>query len=102
MSEKSKTICPVCGNACKLYDHVNRIVRFGSKKHEWCIINRYYCPVCKTVKRFLPEILYPYKQYERKIIDGFISGELNFYMIEYEDYPCEQTIKNWRNSDSIH
>lgn len=41
-------------------------------------VERYRCPKCKTIHRFLPECVHPYKQYDAEIIDGVIEGADRF------------------------
>jgi hypothetical protein len=48
------------------------------------------------VWRCLPEGITRFKQYKTDIIDGVRSGEIDESMLEYEDYPCEVTMRRWR------
>ena len=61
--------CSKCGENTKYYDTVKRFVRTAYGK-----------------------------QYEKHIIDGFIFGSLTSEMLEYEDYPCPSTVRNWKLS----
>lgn len=45
----------------------------------------------------LPPYLDPFKQYDNRIIKGFMEGQLSFFDTEYEDYPSESTIRYWQN-----
>ena len=89
-------VCSKCGSVMKYYDRVKRVVRlaYGSKKNVY--IKRYSCRKCGSVCRILPEHILPYKHYEKKIIEGFVLGRLTSELLEYEDYPCETTIANWK------
>lgn len=51
----------------------------------------------KTIHRFLPECVHPYKQYDAEIIDGVIEGLIDSDTLGFEDYPCEMTMKRWRS-----
>ena len=45
----------------------------------------------------IPDSIYPYKHIEAHIINGVRNGTINPYMLEYEDYPCEndnETVEN--------
>ena len=43
---------------------------------------------------FLPRKI-QYKQYSMPIIMGFVTEQFGNWMIEFEDYPCELTVKIW-------
>ena len=90
--------CRICGLELKHYDYVRRLVRIEYGRRKKIFVERRYCKQCRTVVRVLPDTLYPYKQYERKIIDGFVSGAFDIFMSEYEDYPAEITVKRWINA----
>ena len=89
-------VCSKCGSAMRYYDRVKRIVRqaYGSKSKVY--VKRYSCLTCGSVCRFLPDNLLPCKHYDKDIIEGFVLGLLNSDLLEYEDYPCESTIANWK------
>ena len=88
-------ICEKCGGALAHYDRVDRVVRTGFGKRYSEPIERMRCRKCGATFRQIPDKLYARKQYEASIIDGFLSGALDISMLEYEDYPTEQTIQNW-------
>ena len=90
--------CSKCGAKAKYYDTVKRIVRAEYGKAYTAYVQRYICTKCKFIHRILPDFLMPYKQYEKRIVNGFIFGTLTSDMLEYEDYPCTSTIKNWKLS----
>ena len=90
--------CSRCGENTKYYDTVKRFVRTAYGKQYVIFIERYICVNCRFIHRNLPEFLVPYKQYEKHIIDGFIFGTLTSEMLEYEDYPCPSTVRNWKLS----
>ena len=98
MAENDEAICPVCGGRLVHYDAVNRVVRTAFGKRYLLRVERRRCASCGTVRRVTPPQLYSYKQYEAAIIDGFLSKKLSISMIEFEDYPTEQTIQNWVRS----
>lgn len=89
--------CPRCGGVLKHYDMVRRIVRTGGGVIVWFKIERVFCKECGSTHRRLPPYLSPYKQYSAKIIYGFISGQISIFDLEYEDYPCEGTVKEWKS-----
>ena len=88
--------CAKCGKQMKYYDTVKRIVRhrFGIVNHIY--VERYVCTECRHIKRYLPDQVLPYKHYEKNIIKGFVSGRYSSDDIEFEDYPCEITVKKWK------
>lgn len=98
MVVNNSAICPVCGNEMKHYDTVERVARGKYGRKYKVSVRRFCCHSCGAVRRATPKQLYSRKQYEAAIIDGFLSGELDISMIEFEDYPTEQTIKNWMRS----
>lgn len=88
-------MCPACGGTVIKYGQVKRIVRGENGSCSWIKVQRFQCHSCDNTYRKLPETLLPYKHYEAKIILGFISGELTSFEFDYEDYPCESTIRYW-------
>lgn len=87
--------CEKCGGETKRYDSVKRVVKGAYGQKQVIFVERFRCTACGSVRRRLPDILYPYKQYEKTIIDGFVSGELTNEMTEFEDYPTDITISRW-------
>lgn len=94
-------ICPDCNGTLHYYDTVKRIVRGSFGKVYWIHLRRLNCKICGRYHRELPNYILPYKHYEKDIIKGFITNTIKVEDIEYEDYPCETTIKDWRKSDLI-
>lgn len=97
--EKIGKYCQKCKVELKRYDEVERIIRGKGNKIERISIERYYCPVCRSVHRYLPDALYPHKQYEADIIDGVREGLIDSSTLGYEDYPSEMTMKRWRKEN---
>lgn len=89
--------CPNCSGELKYYGKVRRIVRTKCGKVRWIEIRRLCCISCGSMHRELPDYLLPHKHYEFEIINGVISGMITPYDLEYEDYPCEMTVKRWIN-----
>lgn len=89
-------ICESCGSDLKYYDKVSRMVRTKNRKASIITIKRFKCPVCNCIHRNLPNNIFPYKQYNARIITGVIEGKITSDMIDYEDYPCEMTMTRWR------
>jgi hypothetical protein len=90
------TACPDCGGSLKPIGYVDRIVRCERGHIKWIKIKRLICCSCGKIHRELPEYLYPYKHYRADIIDGMIDDIITSYDTDYEDYPCETTVKNWK------
>ena len=82
-------ICESCGSDLKYYDKVSRMVRTKNRKASIITVKRFKCPVCNCIHRNLPNNIFPYKQYDARIITGVIEGKITSDMIDYEDYPCE-------------
>ena len=98
MVAEDESFCPGCGGELKYYGKVSRIVRTKGGIVRWIKIRRLLCDGCGATHRELPGYLLPYKHYEAEIIKGFLSGEITSFEIEYEDYPCETTIKQWKTA----
>lgn len=96
MVSAGELICPICGGKLKYYGKVKRIVRSKYGQVEWIDIRRLHCVSCGSEHRELPKNIYPYKQYDAEIIKGFVEGSITSFDLEYEDYPCETTIKEWK------
>ncbi len=101
MIEKGNDICPNCGGALKYYDSVKRVVKSGYGRKRWIFIDRYMCLCCGKTHRMLPDNLIPYKHYEKHIIEGFVSGKITGYLLEFEDYPSESIINEWRRTQKL-
>lgn len=100
MSGNNKLICNVCGCEMKYYDKVQRILRTKNRQSEWVFIPRFKCQGCGHIIRNLPNYIYPYKQYETEIISGVLDGTITCETLGFEDYPCEMTMKRWKNTYS--
>lgn len=95
MVNENNYICPYCMGELKKYDKVHRIIKGPGGISKWINTKRLRCTNCKRTHRVVPNTLYPYKHYARKIIDGVRSGKITCDILEYEDYPCELTMKRW-------
>ena len=95
MAGNDGATCRKCGGTLAHYDRVTRVVRTGFGKRYSETVERRRCLDCGATVRITPATLYSYKQYEAAVIDGFVSGTLDISMLEFEDYPTEQTIRNW-------
>ena len=89
------TTCPKCGKELTYYDTVRRVVKTKGGAKRRVYIKRLRCGQCKAYHRELPEFIFPYKHYEAEIIQGVIDGIITPDTFEYEDYPCEATMKHW-------
>jgi len=102
MITESTKICPKCGGPLKHIGRVKRKVKTNRGETYTIMLKRFKCKRCEMVHRELPSHLLPYKHYEKNIIEGFINGYLSSYDLDYEDYPCESTIKKWGKSRKNH
>ena len=91
--------CPKCGGDLKYYDRVTRIVRTKGRKTWKIPMRRLQCTRCGSVHRELPELIFPYKQYEAEVIIGVLEGFITCETIGFEDYPCEMTMVRWQAQD---
>lgn len=89
-------VCPKCGGELKYYDSVRRLVRTKNRKTWKIPMRRLRCKKCGALHRELPEIIFPYKQYESEVIVGVIDGLITCETLGYEDYPCEMTMGRWK------
>lgn len=99
--KKEIVTCPGCGSDARYYDRTKRIVRTKGRQSKRIYVERYRCYKCGETHRKLPDLIYPYKQYEREIITGVLEGFITPQTFGYEDYPCEMTMIRWRRSQNI-
>lgn len=97
----TEDICPKCGEKRELFDWAKRIVRSKARATRYITIPRLFCPRCKEIHRKLPDYILPYKQYETEIIRGVLDETITCETYGFEDYPCEMTMKRWKNSRSL-
>lgn len=95
MVEENVSICPKCGGSLQYYDSVQRVVRTKRRKTWRVPMRRLKCDDCGALHRELPEIIFPYKQYEAEVIIGVREGFITCETLGYEDYPCEMTMLRW-------
>lgn len=95
MVNKKTDVCPLCGGELQSRGKVRRLVRMKNGEKKYYFISRYSCKECKHWHRVLPDVLIPYKQYPKKVIEGFIDGSITNDDLDFEDYPCEITQKRW-------
>lgn len=98
MIDIGEKICPLCGGNLRYHDSVSRIVRTKYRRTQLIIIRRLQCTKCHTLHRKLPNYIYRFKQYERDVIDGVVEGYITSDTLDFEDYPCELTMKHWLNT----
>lgn len=92
--------CPKCGGELKYYGRVPRIVRTKNRATTWVEIRRLRCSSCGSFHRELPELIFPYKQYETEVIVGVLEGLITCETLGFEDYPCEATMLQWKTHES--
>lgn len=95
MIAKGNDICPKCGGRLVYYDSCYRKVLEKRREVKRYLLHRYHCPTCGSYHRELPNDILPYKQYCADIVQGVLDGIISNDILGFEDYPCEQTIKNW-------
>lgn len=62
------------------------------------LLEREYCPLCKSYVRVLPNYIRRFKHYDARIIDMVIAGKVTSDTYGFEDYPCEITMHRWKES----
>ena len=102
MVRENSTICPKCRGELIFYDHVSRLVRTKFRATKQIRIRRLRCNVCFSSHRELPNFVLPFKQYEADVIFRVLDGIITADTLDFEDYPCEQTMKRWRKSFRTH
>lgn len=94
------SVCPKCGGELKYYGMVPRIIRTKNRATFWVKIRRLRCCKCGSYHREIPELIFPYKQYEAEVIIGVLEGLITCETLGFEDYPCELTMLRWRTQKS--
>lgn len=94
----STPTCKACGGGTKAYDRVKRILKERRGAVSWHYVYRFKCEVCGHVQRELPDYMLPYKHYSKDIIEGVVEGLITERTYGFEDYPCEMTMKRWREN----
>lgn len=89
-------ICPRCGGKLKHYDSVRRIVRTKNRTTYHVRLRRLRCKECRSLHSELPELVFPYKQYEAEVIVGVLEDLITCETLGFEDYPCEMTMERWK------
>ncbi len=97
MIDDDETVCPKCGGSLIFFDSVKRIVRTKYGICNKIILRRFRCLSCGSIHREIPKIIFPYKQYESEIITGVREGLITSNTLGFEDNPCEETMKRWKN-----
>ncbi|MCR5776378.1 MAG: DUF6431 domain-containing protein [Lachnospiraceae bacterium] len=87
--------CPTCGGKLEYRDSRKRIHRSAGGTVKYLIIRRFKCTDCGAYHNELPDCCVPYKHYDSRIICDVIDGKVTSDDIEFEDYPCEETMKRW-------
>ena len=95
MTITSTSNCPDCGGDLKHYDKILRIVRTKGREKCQVKIRRLRCTRCHKIHRELPGFIFPYKQYDGRIIQAVMDGIITPETLGFEDYPCEMTMKRW-------
>lgn len=95
MVEKNVSFCPKCGGKLKYYDSIQRVIRTKGRKTWKIPVRRLRCIKCGALHRELPELIFPYKQYEAEVIIGVLEGLITCETLGFEDYPCEMTMSRW-------
>jgi len=101
MIREGEKQCPVCGGYLRKYDKVKRLVRTKNRETREILVQRWQCKNCNKLHRELPDYIIPYMRYEAELIQGVIEGIITPDILGYEDYPCELTMRTWKNSQKL-
>ncbi len=95
MINKNDTKCPKCGGKMQPRGYYWRKIQLGNNNFKKVKVKRFRCNDCGSWHGKLPDDVLRYKRYSKAIIEGFNKGKLNTDMLEYENFPCDITVKNW-------
>lgn len=88
------TVCPICSGRLKYRDRRRRRLICGDGKYRVFHLRRYRCMTCGTYHTELPDMMIPYRQYSKDIIERAIHEKM-------EDCPAEEsTINRWKKAYS--
>ena len=88
--------CDKCGGDCKYYDTVKRGVLYGGGVKRIAYVKRVKCLTCGSIKRVLPSYILPCVHYCKDVVDGCVNGTIGPWLVEYEDRPCDISVKRWK------
>lgn len=94
--------CGKCNGELKRYDSVWRMIKRKGGEKKKILVERFRCSDCGSVKRNLPDYIYPYKHYESDIIDGVIEGLIDSDTLGFENFPCDMTMQRWKKLERTH
>lgn len=77
-------------------DYVKRILKIPGGEKSEIVLERLYCKTCKIYRRILPDYISRFKHYDNRVIANVQRGEVDEWDLDYEDYPCEMTMKRWK------
>ncbi len=77
-------------------DSLTRSERKAGGELQTYLISRYHCEPCNHTFRVLPDSLAPFKHYNVDIIMKAVDGKITSDDLEYENYPCEKTMRRWK------
>lgn len=89
-------ICPDCGGKIFWFDSCKRVCRRGYGRKDILKVSRFKCENCGRIHRETPKNMMPFKQYDKRIIEGFLSGQLSTCSDAFEDYPTDLTVRIWK------
>jgi len=88
---KEQTSCPCCNGRLKVVGSRKRICLRANGDRTVLVVRRLKCADCDRCHNELPDILIPYKRYDRESIESVVSNE--------SDLPVcadESTLYRWR------
>lgn len=84
--------CPTCSEKIKVRDSKHRYMRDESGKRLLFNLKRYCCSNCRKIHTEIPDIVTPYKQYDKSTIERVKAGESSVFGGD------DSTIRKWKRS----
>lgn len=97
MIREHDKVCPDCGGVFHPYGTTKRLVRGKRGESKIIFIKRYKCRSCNKVHNLIPYSITPYLRYDNEVISGVIEGFITSDTLGFENYPCELTMKRWKD-----
>lgn len=83
-------LCPTCNYEMKIRDSKRRYIKTESGQKIPINLKRYYCSRCNKLHTEIPDIIIPYKQYKKSIIEKVKSGDISSFAGD------DSTIREWQ------
>lgn len=68
--------CPVCNSEMKVRGSKKRYIKTGGGDKLLFKLRQLFCPICKKIHLEIPDLMQPYRQYEKATIVAVQSGDI--------------------------